>query len=108
MNKPYTIFRDSTGRLQATAGSKGSVVVTDFLMADIRENASHCDAVLDLLERCLDDQDAGREDSVGNIYRLTVEDGEAVLANIHDGQAPGARIPALELLEVLEEWRSHF
>lgn len=107
MIEHYQIFRDATGRLQMTASPAGDPVVADFLVTDIREDRSHCDAVLDMIERGRNGGNADPESSTGNIYRLTVGRHRARLANIHDEQAPGADIACPDLLELLREWRRH-
>ena len=108
MAKHYHIFRDTTGRLQMTATRTGDPVVADFLDTDIREDRSHCDAVLDMIERCLAGGNAGQESSIGNLYRLTLDQDRARLENIHDALAPAAEIACSELLGLLREWRGHF
>jgi hypothetical protein len=74
-------------------------VVTDFLVTDIRRDRNHCQAVLDLLTG-----PGSQGDSIGNLYRLSLNGTNAVLENIHDDTMKSVTLPRTQLLARVRAW----
>lgn len=102
-DSPYRIFRGADGRLRVEADPTGSAVVADFLFTDVREDAAHCDEVIDLIERAR--LGATGLEAIGNIYVLILDRTGARLENLHDETAPSAELGLNELEALLRQWR---